>query len=162
MRGADGAKPADLEELRRLSERTRAQGRTVALCHGCFDLFHIGHIHHLARAADLADVLVVSVSSDTACAKGPGRPAFPSADRAAVVGALAMVDHVHLARGAGPTDVITALRPDVYVKGHDYARRPCVRLRAETALVERLGGRTVFTDDAVTASSTDLFRRFHA
>ena len=162
MRGAEGFEPADLEELRRLRARTRARGRSVALCHGCFDLFHVGHVHHLARAADLADVLVVSVSSDTACAKGPGRPAFPASERAAVVRALAMVDRVHLARGAGPTDVITALRPDVYVKGPDYAHRPCVRLRAEAALVERLGGRTVFTDDAVTASSTDLFRRFHA
>jgi bifunctional ADP-heptose synthase (sugar kinase/adenylyltransferase) len=57
--------------------------------------------------------------------------------------------------------VIRAVRPDVYVKGPDYADRPCVRVRAEAALVEELGGRIAFTDDAVTASSTDILRRIH-
>ncbi|MFF8764565.1 adenylyltransferase/cytidyltransferase family protein [Nocardiopsis dassonvillei] len=161
MGSARQDKALDLEGLSALSGGAREAGLTVALCHGCFDLFHVGHVYHLSQAARLADVLVVSVSSDGACRKGPGRPAYAAADRAVLVAALEVVDHVHEARGRGPADVIRALRPDVYVKGPDYAESPCVRVRAEAALVERLGGRIAFTDDAVTASSTDILRRVH-
>ncbi|MFE1077090.1 adenylyltransferase/cytidyltransferase family protein [Nocardiopsis alba] len=150
--------------LTALTERAREArnaGFSIALCHGCFDLFHVGHVHHLNRAAELADVLIVSVSSDEACRKGPGRPVYRSEDRTALVAALEMVDHAHTARGRGPMDVIRAVRPDIYVKGPDYATRPCVRVRAEAALVERLGGRIAFTDAEITASSTEILRRAH-
>ncbi|GAA0987174.1 MULTISPECIES: adenylyltransferase/cytidyltransferase family protein [Nocardiopsidaceae] len=155
-------KAEDLDGLRRLGERARSSGLRTALCHGCFDLLHVGHVHHFHEAAALADLLVVSVSADAACVKGPGRPLYGVADRTGLIAALEAVDHVHAAEDSSPMRVIEALRPDVYVKGPDYARNPCVRLRAESALVERLGGRTVFTDEAVTASSTALLRRLHA
>jgi len=155
-------KAVDLAGLEGVGARARASGLRTALCHGCFDLLHVGHVHHFHRAAALADVLVVSVSADAACVKGPGRPLYGIADRTGLIAALEVVDHVHAAEDSSPMRVIEALRPDVYVKGPDYARNPCVRLRAETALVERLGGRTAFTDEDVTASSTALLRRLHA
>jgi len=154
-------KVVDLAEFAQTAERARAAGRTVALCHGCFDLLHVGHVHHFDQASRLADVLLVSVSADSVCAKGPGRPAFTLDERMAVIAALEAVDRVCAAPGPTAIEVIRAVRPHLYVKGPDYRHCPGARLRAEAAVVEELGGRLVHTDDRVTSSSTELFRRFH-
>lgn len=100
-----------------------AAGERVVLTNGCFDLLHVGHTRYLAAARALGDRLVVALNDDASThrLKGPGRPILPLAERAELLCALRWVDAV-VAFGA-PTAVaiVTALRPDVYVKGGDYA-----------------------------------------
>ncbi len=76
--------------------RDRAEGRTIALANGCFDLLHVGHTRYLQSAAAEADRLVVAVNDDDAVAalKGKGRPVQPAADRAELVAAIRDVDYV--------------------------------------------------------------------
>ncbi|WP_188195051.1 adenylyltransferase/cytidyltransferase family protein [Nonomuraea sp. SYSU D8015] len=162
MSRAPEEKIVELAWLTRTARETREAGRRLALCHGCFDLVHIGHVHHLGQARQLADILVVSVSSDVTCAKGPSRPAFGLAHRMTVIAALEAVDYVCASPAATAVEVIRALRPDFYVKGPDYARCTDDRLAAESRAVQELGGRTVFTDALVTSSSTDLLGRYGA
>jgi D-beta-D-heptose 7-phosphate kinase / D-beta-D-heptose 1-phosphate adenosyltransferase len=109
-------------QVRWIGGQLRAEGRTIAFANGCFDLLHAGHVTLLQRARALADVLVVGLNSDASVTrlKGPGRPVQPAADRATVLAGLACVDWVAVFEEDTPLELITALRPDVIVKGGDY------------------------------------------
>jgi len=125
----------------RLAERVaalRRQGRRVAFTNGCFDILHRGHVQLLNQAKAQADVLVVAINSDMGVArlKGPGRPVNRLEDRVQVIGALSSVDLVAVFDEETPAALIERIRPDVYVKGGDYARDQL----PEAALVEQLGG----------------------
>ena len=100
----------------------RPRDQTVVFTNGCFDLLHPGHVEYLAQARTLGDVLVVGVNSDASVRrlKGAGRPLVVEADRAAVLAGLRSVDAVTVFDEDTPLELISALLPDVLVKGGDY------------------------------------------
>jgi D-beta-D-heptose 7-phosphate kinase/D-beta-D-heptose 1-phosphate adenosyltransferase len=110
-----------------VSWRRAAKGKVV-FTNGVFDLLHPGHVDVLLGARRAGDLLVVGLNSDDSVRrlKGPDRPVRGAADRAYVLAALAMVDVVVLFEADTPIDLITALRPDVLVKGGDYAESTIV------------------------------------
>jgi lipopolysaccharide transport system ATP-binding protein len=122
----------------------RKAGRTVVLTNGCFDLLHPGHVALFEAARAQGDVLVVALNSDRSVReiKGEGRPVVPEAERAETLRALEAVDRVVIYDEPTPLAVINALRPDVLVKGADWALDQIVG-RAE---VEGAGGRVVRVD----------------
>lgn len=138
-------------------ERHRAQGQTIALANGVFDLLHVGHLRYLQGAAEEADVLVVAVNDDAIVRdlKGAGRPVVPEAARAELVDALRGVDYVVLFgdRTVGP--LLEALRPDVHCKGTDYT----VDTVPERAIVAAYGGRTAIVGDPKDHSTRDIVAR---
>ncbi|UVT18939.1 MAG: D-glycero-beta-D-manno-heptose 1-phosphate adenylyltransferase [Nitrospira sp.] len=102
----------------------RAKGKRVVFTNGCFDLMHIGHTRYLQAAKALGDLLVVAVNSDASVRKldkAPDRPIVPQAQRAEVVAALGCVDFVVIFDEPDPLQLITAVQPDVLVKGGDWA-----------------------------------------
>lgn len=100
----------------------RKMGKTIALCHGVFDLIHPGHIIHLEQAKGMADVLVVSITASQYVRKGPGRPYFDDEMRMRFLSALECVDYVLLSEGFTVDDIIESVTPDFYVKGEEYAK----------------------------------------
>ena len=134
------------------------EGKTVALCHGVFDLVHPGHIIHLEQAKAMADVLVVSVTAAKYVRKGPGRPYFDDEMRMKFLSAIECIDYVMLSEGYTVDDIIENVEPDIYVKGEEYARAEddiTGKIAEEAALVKRHGGRLGFTSGQ-TFSSTKL------
>lgn len=134
----------------------KAQGKTIALCHGVFDLVHPGHIIHLEQAKALADVLAVSITAARYVRKGPGRPYFDDEMRMKVLAALSCVDFVLLSEGYTVDDIIESVEPDLYVKGQEYAKAEddiTGKITEEQALVERHGGKLAFTSGAVFSST---------
>jgi D-beta-D-heptose 7-phosphate kinase/D-beta-D-heptose 1-phosphate adenosyltransferase len=95
----------------------------VVFTNGCFDLIHPGHVAYLEAARALGDVLVVGLNTDASVSrlKGPGRPLVPEEARARVMAGLGAVDAVTFFDEDTPAELIAALRPDVLVKGGDYA-----------------------------------------
>jgi rfaE bifunctional protein nucleotidyltransferase chain/domain len=129
----------------------------VAFTNGCFDLLHPGHLALLEAARAEGDVLVVGLNSDASVRglKGEGRPVFPEAERAETLLALEAVDAVIVYDEATPLETIVALRPDVLVKGADWAEDAIVG-RAE---VEAAGGRVVRVELVPGRSTTSLVER---
>ena len=113
-----------LDELTAALEAERAAGRRIVLTNGCFDLLHVGHVRALRQCRALGDVLVVGVNGDGSVRrlKGPPRPFVPAAERAEVLAALAVVDYVTVFPEQTAERLAALVRPDVYVKGADYAR----------------------------------------
>jgi len=96
---------------------------------GCFDLLHPGHVDLLNQARRAGDLLVVALNSDRSVrtqSKGPGRPVVGERDRAIVIAALECVDYVTIFSEPTPLKLIARLRPDVLVKGADWAAKRIV------------------------------------
>jgi rfaE bifunctional protein nucleotidyltransferase chain/domain len=115
------------------------------MAHGSFDLLHPGHVRHLEAAKALGDLLVVGVTSDRYVAKGAGRPAVPAEERAHALRQLRCVDAVFVDDHPTPEAAIAHLRPDIFVKGPDYAQ---VDL-PERAWMAAVGGEVVCTQSPV-------------
>jgi D-glycero-beta-D-manno-heptose 1-phosphate adenylyltransferase len=144
----------------RLVERVkqlRAEGRTIALANGCFDLLHVGHTRYLEAAAAEADVLVVAINDDASVRglKGEGRPILEAAHRAELVAALRVVDFVTIFSEPTVTPLLEALHPDVHCKGTDYT----VDTVPERETVRAYGGRTAIVGDPKDHSTRDLLAR---
>ncbi len=149
--------------LGELAAIDRAAGRSVVLCHGCFDIVHPGHLHYLQFARQQGDVLVVSITGDDAIEKGDGaRPYVPQEHRAENLAALEFVDRVVIVDGPTAEPVIRALRPDVYIKGREYEHSSHPGFLAEKTLVESLGGRVVFSSGDVVYSSSAILDQLGA
>jgi rfaE bifunctional protein nucleotidyltransferase chain/domain len=111
------------EQLVPLLRAARTQGKRIVFTNGCFDLMHIGHTRYLQAAKALGDVLVVGVNSDASVRslnKAPDRPVVTEAQRAEVLAALGCVDYVAIFSEPDPLNLITAVQPDVLVKGGDW------------------------------------------
>jgi D-beta-D-heptose 7-phosphate kinase/D-beta-D-heptose 1-phosphate adenosyltransferase len=133
------AKILTLDELRRARETARKSGNRFVFTNGCFDILHRGHIELLKTARNLGDQLAVAINSDKSVMrlKGDKRPIVPQADRAAILAALEAVDFVTIFDEDTPARVISVLKPDIIVKGSDYAMEEIVGRKQ----VEDAGGR---------------------
>lgn len=152
-----------LHELAVIVRQLQAAGKRVVHSHGVFDLLHIGHIRHFEQAKMMGDVLVVTITEDQHVNKGPHRPAFPQQLRAESVAALGMVDYVAINRWPLSAETIRLLRPDIYVKGEEYAAAEkdiTGGIAVEVEAARSVGAEVRFTNDIVFSSSALLNRHF--
>ena len=147
-----------LDELASRLRNLRAEGKTVALANGHFDLIHVGHLRYLRAARAEADVLVVALNDDASVErlKGPGRPIVPAAERAELLAALEPVDFVVVFAGDSPGPLIELLRPEVHCKGPDYGSPERV---PEFETVRAYGGRTALVGDPKDHATSELIAK---
>jgi rfaE bifunctional protein nucleotidyltransferase chain/domain len=148
-------------ELLERAAALRAQGKTIALANGHFDLVHVGHLRYLRDAKRQADVLVLAINDDASVArlKGAGRPLVPAPERAELLAALEPVDLVVVFEGDSPAPLLAELRPDVHCKGTDYGSPERV---PEYEVVRAYGGRTALVGDPKDHATSDLIRKVKA
>lgn len=138
------AKTLDVDAAAEQVAAWRAKKLTIGFANGCFDLLHPGHVSLLAQARAKCDRLVVGLNGDASVArlKGPGRPVQSEAGRAAILGSLASVDLVVIFNEDVPMKLIERLKPDVVVKGADWAGKTA----PDFELVKSYGGRMEFAE----------------
>jgi rfaE bifunctional protein nucleotidyltransferase chain/domain len=146
-----------VEELRPLLAILRAAGKKIVFTNGCFDLIHTGHTRYLAIARSFGDLLVVAVNSDSSVRmiKGEKRPINFQQERAETLSALESVDFVTLFSEPDPYKVISALQPDVLVKGGDW---PIEKIIGRD-VVEARGGKVVNVPFVEGQSTTGIIER---
>jgi D-beta-D-heptose 7-phosphate kinase/D-beta-D-heptose 1-phosphate adenosyltransferase len=139
--GPAGTRGTLPDEARRRLDGWRAAGERIVFTNGVFDLLHRGHAEYLAEARALGGRLVVGVNSDASVRrlKGPARPIVAAADRVALLEALAAVDLAVIFDEDTPARLIEAVRPDLLVKGGDWAVEQIVGRE----FVESYGGRVL-------------------
>ncbi|RMG81360.1 MAG: D-glycero-beta-D-manno-heptose 1-phosphate adenylyltransferase [Chloroflexi bacterium] len=138
-------------------EALREAGKTVVFTNGHFDLLHIGHLDYLEKARALGDALFVGLNGDesTRRLKGEGRPIVPAVERARLLAALIPVSVVVIFEDDTADGLLKALKPDIYVKGGDYAHKPL----PERATVEAYGGQVRLIDYLPDHSTSALIAR---
>jgi len=146
-----------VEELRPLLAILRAAGKRIVFTNGCFDLIHTGHTRYLAIARSFGDILVVAVNSDASVSaiKGEKRPINSQQERAEALAALGSVDFVTIFSEPDPYEVISALQPDVLVKGGDW---PIEKIIGKD-VVEARGGKVVNVPFVEGQSTTGIIQR---
>ena len=146
-----------LTDLKRQIAAWRVTGKKIAFTNGCFDILHEGHIFSLNEAAKEADILVIGVNSDASVKrlKGPDRPVNNEKSRAILLSNLVAVDAVILFEEDTPLELITALMPDVLVKGGDYT----IEQIAGAKEVIANGGRVVINPIVEGFSTTGIIQQ---
>jgi rfaE bifunctional protein nucleotidyltransferase chain/domain len=153
-------KIASREDAVKRAASWRALGQKIVFTNGVFDLVHRGHVEQLAAAKAFGDRLVVGVNDDASVRrlKGPARPLAPLEDRMVVLAALEVVDLVTAFDEDTPEALIESIRPDVLVKGADYA----ISEIAGASFVQSYGGRVETIELVPGRSTTALLERIKA
>lgn len=152
-----------IDELSNVIRTLKEAGNTIVQCHGVFDLLHPGHIQHFEAAKREGNRLVVTVTPDNYVDKGPGRPVFNQRLRSESIASLQCVDYVAINDWPTAVETIKKLKPDVYVKGSDYANRDndlTGQIYKEEKAIKSVGGRIHFTDEPVLSSTKLLNLHF--
>lgn len=149
-----------LEQAIKQRRRLRQQNKTLVFTNGHFDLLHVGHLDYLEQARRLGDALFLGLNSDRSSArlKGHGRPIVPAAERARLLAAMAPVTAVVIFDEDTAETLLKALKPDIYVKGGDYANKPL----PEREAVAAYGGRIKLIDPLPNHSTTRLIRKIRS
>jgi D-glycero-beta-D-manno-heptose 1-phosphate adenylyltransferase len=135
-------------------DAAKAAAKRVVFTNGVFDVLHVGHVRYLQEARALGDALVVGLNSDasTRAIKGEARPIMPEAEREELLLALRCVDAVVVFDEPTADAVLAALKPNLYVKGGDYAGQG----PPEAPTVRRYGGEVRTLQLVEGRSTTDL------
>jgi len=151
----------ELDLLVKELKKHKGEGKTVILCHGCFDLMHPGHIKHFQAAKQMGDTLVVTVTPDSHVDKGPGRPIFDQNLRAECIAALECVDYVAINKWPTSVETLKVLKPDIYVKGQEFENLEdkTGKLQKEYEILKELGIQIRFTRE-IAFSSTKLLNQY--
>lgn len=144
-------------ELVKQVARWRFLGKSISFTNGCFDILHTGHISSLSEAAKEGDILIVGVNTDasTKRLKGEERPVNDENSRALLLASLAITDAVTIFDEDTPLELITAVMPDVIVKGGDYT--PDQMIGAKEVIAG--GGRVVINPIIQGFSTTGIIEK---
>ena len=135
----------------------RNAGKSLVFTNGHFDLFHVGHLDYLEKARALGDALFVGLNGDASLArlKGRGRPLVPAQERARLLAALEPVDAVIIFDDDTADSLLSALQPEIYAKGGDYAHK----VLPERPTVAAYGGRVELIDFLPGHSTSELIQK---
>mgnify|MGYP001047061696 CR=1 FL=1 len=157
------SKIKNLDVLAGIVAAEKGRGRKIVFTNGCFDLLHVGHVKYLQKARAFGDLLVLGLNSDDSIRrlKGEKRPLIAEEERAHILAALDCIEYVVIFEEDTPLGLITALKPDVLVKGGDYTLDGVVG----RDLVESYGGRVElvsFVDGRSTSNIIDKILQSYA
>lgn len=150
----------DSAELVKHLEYHRQKKETIVFTNGCFDVLHRGHIEYLKFCKSQGDIVVLGLNSDNSVRqiKGPDRPINNQHDRAAVLAAMESIDYIAIFDEADPLELIKLVRPDILIKGADWADKGVVGRE----FVESYGGRVELAALVDGKSSTATINKLNA
>ena len=134
--------------------------KKIIMCHGNFDIVHPGHIRHLSYAKSKADILIVTITSDKSVLKKKLIPTLPDNLRANNLAALNMVDYVIIDKNSHPYKNISKIKPNFFAKGYEYKNLDNIETKKELKVVEKHGGKLIFSPGDLIFSSTYLKNQY--
>ncbi|MHC4566696.1 MAG: D-glycero-beta-D-manno-heptose 1-phosphate adenylyltransferase [Planctomycetota bacterium] len=163
LRGGSVGKVHSVECLVSELERHRRRKKTIVFTNGCFDVLHRGHVEYLEFCRQHGEIIVVGLNSDSSVKmiKGPERPFHNQDDRAVILAALEMVDYICIFDEPDPLNLIKQVKPDVLVKGEDWAEKGVVGRE----FVESCGGKVVlarFVEGRSSSATIDKMKSLEA
>ncbi len=147
----------DWKNLKEEVDRLRRQGKKIVFTNGCFDILHVGHARYLRQAREKGDLLILGLNSDASVRKikGEKRPLIPQEERADLLACLEFVDYVTIFEETTPLELILYLKPDVLIKGGDWAEEQVVGRKE----VMSWGGAVAIIPEIPGASTTNIVEK---
>jgi D-beta-D-heptose 7-phosphate kinase/D-beta-D-heptose 1-phosphate adenosyltransferase len=156
-RQKSGSKIKRIDQLAQQLKWHKAHNQKIVFTNGCFDVLHRGHIEFLNFCKKQGDIVVLALNSDKSVKmiKGPDRPLNNQLDRAAILSALESVDYIVIFEEVDPLEIIKKVRPDVLVKGQDWAEKGVVGRE----FIESIGGKVVLAPLVEGKSTTGIIEK---
>ena len=154
------SKHHQLDKLPDLINDLKRRGQKIVMTNGCFDLLHAGHVQLFAAAKELGDFLIVAIDDDASvrALKGKGRPVIRADERIRILSALDSVDAVVEFASEEFDTLLDAIKPDVLVKGSNYASD---QVRGGER-VTRNGGRVALIPVSEAVSSSQIINNIRS
>jgi D-beta-D-heptose 7-phosphate kinase/D-beta-D-heptose 1-phosphate adenosyltransferase len=151
------SKTLKLTDLIQMVRDLRKSGKQIVFTNGCFDILHVGHVRYLVAARSEGDVLVVGLNSDVSVKsiKPGNRPIVTQEQRAEVLAGLAFVDFITIFDESDPLALISAIKPDILVKGADWKEKEIVG----ADVVKAYSGKVVRVEVVPGISTSRIIRR---
>lgn len=145
------------EEAAKRAAFHRAHGEKIVFTNGCFDIVHAGHISSFKQAREHGDVLFLGLNSDSSIKriKGDKRPIVDQNNRMALLAAISYVDYIVLFEEDTPEELIKTIKPDVLIKGKDWAGKPV----AGADFIHSIGGQVCFIDLEAGLSTSNIITK---
>ena len=127
------------EEIEKISEKLRQEGKVIVTTNGSFDILHYAHVNLLEKAKNEGDVLVVLLNSDNSVKrnKGENKPIVNENERAGMLAALESVDYVVIFNEDKPLNLLEKIKPNKHVKGGSFVDE---RIKEEKELLDKWEG----------------------
>ena len=144
-----------LEEIIKI--RQDLKDKKLVFTNGCFDIIHSGHVLYLEEAKSCGDILILGLNSDQSVKrlKGESRPINNEQDRSIVLSGLQSIDYVIVFEEDTPYNLISAVQPDVLVKGGDWAIDQIVG----SDIVKSRGGEVISLSFIEGKSTTNIIKK---
>ncbi len=132
-------KTKSVEEIEKIANQLRTEGKKIVTTNGSFDILHYGHVNLLQKAKREGDVLIVLLNSDVSIKrnKGPLRPIVNQEERAFMLSSLECVDFVVIFDEDTPLSLLEKIKPSTHVKGGSFIKE---RIEEEKELLEKWNG----------------------
>lgn len=145
-----------LDQLKKILQVKREEGKRIVLANGGFDLIHVGHIRYLKEAKKEGDILIVALNSDSSVRKlkGPMRPILAEDERLEIISSFYFVDYIIIFDEDTVNNILLTLKPDIHAKGSDYTKDTV----PERDTVLGYGGEIAITGGPKVCSTSDLIR----
>ncbi len=152
-----GTKLKSIDQLTNQLKWHKGLKQKIVFTNGCFDVLHRGHIEFLSFCKKQGDIVVLALNSDKSVKviKGTDRPINNQLDRAAVLSALETIDYIVIFDEPDPLNTIKKVRPDVLVKGQDWAEKGVVGRE----FIESIGGKVILAPLVEGKSSTSTIEK---
>jgi D-beta-D-heptose 7-phosphate kinase / D-beta-D-heptose 1-phosphate adenosyltransferase len=141
----------EIEAMKSLVARARAQGKTVGLASGCFDLIHFHHVQLVQRCRRNCGMLIVGVDSDELVRhdKNESRPVMPDYRRLIMINECKSVGLAFIMNSVDEFAAVAELvKPDIIFKNQAFKGRENEILGREHAK------RVMIIQDQIDHSST--------
>ena len=147
----------DRSDTKIFAEILHRGGKKIVFTNGCFDILHAGHVRYLKAARSLGDILILGLNSDQSVKKlkGEDRPINSEDDRLEVIDALESVDFVVIFDESTAENLVSEIKPDIYVKGGDYS----IDNLPEGQIVLSYGGKVELIPLVAGRSTTNIIRK---
>ena len=151
------------EEIKKISEDLKKQGKIIVSTNGSFDLLHVGHIKFLQKAKKQGDVLIIGLNTDDSVRRWKkhvgykdweSRPINDQESRSGMLAALECVDYVTLFDETECMPFIESVKPNIHVNGSEYGK-DCIE--AET--VKKYGGKIYIIKIVGNYSTSNLIKK---
>ncbi|PIQ89960.1 MAG: D-glycero-beta-D-manno-heptose 1-phosphate adenylyltransferase [Candidatus Omnitrophica bacterium CG11_big_fil_rev_8_21_14_0_20_42_13] len=149
-----------LTQLKKITANLKRRGKKIVFTNGCFDILHYGHIKYLEKASKYGDILIIGLNSDSSIKriKGSRRPLNPEKYRAYILSAISFIDYIVIFGQDTPYNLISALRPDILVKGGDWHKNKIVG----SGIVKQYGGKVLTIPYVKNLSTTKILKKITA